>query len=155
MGVNSVPCAQSWLDGLVSSLPRLHEEVPMVPEVSSINSRVMKKTFLLFLRLSTFKESPKDFFSPSHYSQPIFDSYLLEVPVILDQATLFHSSNPAMVAKMVSNVFKTQPLYHQDLVTSGLTVIQAFEGIQEQLQEWLFQFHFENLWFILTNKLKF
>ena len=64
----------------------------------------MKDTFLVFVRLSTHKESAENFMSPEFYGRLIYDNYVLDVPRLMDVAVVFHPHNPVIVEKMINNV---------------------------------------------------
>ena len=54
-------------------------------------SDILLKTFLIFLRLSTHKESAVDFMGVSAFGQIIYDNFIFDIPKIIDIAVLFHS----------------------------------------------------------------
>ena len=70
--------------------------------------RVLHKLFLVYLRLSTYKESQSDYFSPEYYANLIYDKYIIDIPKLLDICSLFPDCNKEITKKMVANVFKVR-----------------------------------------------
>ncbi len=120
---------RAFLDQLLQSLPRPHDHAGSDEELLAA---ILHKTFLVFLRLSTHKESREDFFSPKAFGQLLYDHFLLDIPRIMDVCALFSTRAPRLVTKMVSNVFMQQPAYLSDLEASIQTVSSAFDSIAER-----------------------
>ena len=74
---------------------------------------IMRETFLVFVRLSTHKESSEFFMSPEFYGRLVYDHYVLDVPRLMDICVVFHPHNPVLVEKMVANIVSQCPKVSQ------------------------------------------
>ena len=61
------------------------------PDIGTVLGDIHRKTFFVFLRLSTQKESATDFMSTSAYANIIYDNFIFDVSKIVDIAALFHA----------------------------------------------------------------
>jgi len=125
---------QGFLDCILQQFPRQYDPIPADKQVSDLNRGILHKLFLVFLRLSTYKESSQDFFSPQYYGDMIYDQFILDMPKIIDMCSLFRSCNLDITRKMVENIFKVQPKYFEDLFTTAETLSKAFDNVGEQFQ---------------------
>ena len=123
-----------WLETLLETFPRSHEPNADVSAVEAQQQQLLHRLFLVFVRLCTYKESTTDFFTPEYYGNMIYDKFLIEVPKILDICVLFGPCNPMITSRMVSNIFRCQPQYLEDLVTAGGTMVAAIDSVGEQFQ---------------------
>ena len=69
----------------------------------------------MYLRLSTYKESQTDFFSPEYYADLIYEKYIIDIPKLLDICSLFPDCNKEITKKMVANVFKVSVMDYKFL----------------------------------------
>ena len=132
------------LGQLLQRLPRQHdyEQLDQYPssEIRSIVSKIAKKTFLVFLRLSTHKESKDFHITPSVFGKIIYDNFLFDVPRLLDICVLFYNDNPSLVEKMIGNVIKqAEGRYDNDLKQSAHTIREALFKVQGKVDKVVFQ----------------
>jgi hypothetical protein len=59
------------------------------PDISATLCDLHKATFTVFLRMSSYKESPENFISPSAYGKIIYDNFVFDIAKIMDICTLF------------------------------------------------------------------
>ena len=124
-----------WLGDVMETFPREHDRQPWWTEaVREAHKTILQKLFLVHVRLCTYKESNKDFFSPEYWGELLYEKCLLGLPRLLDICVLFFPCNKSITAKMVGNVLKQQPLFYNDLVESSLTMLAALDSCQEQFQ---------------------
>lgn len=106
----ALPCHRFWsqlvyddalhrqLESALQALPRPHDLRMRRPErhprAAALVDDVARGLFLVFLRLSTHRESPEDFFTQAAHGQIIYDNYLLDVPRLLDLCALFRGCAP-------------------------------------------------------------
>ena len=124
-----------WLGDLMETFPREHDRQPWWTEsVRGAHNTILQKLFLVHVRLCTYKESNKDFFSPEYWGELLYEKGLLNLPRLLDICVLFSPCNQSITGKMVGNVLKQQPLFYNDLVECSLTMLAALDSCQEQFQ---------------------
>uniref|UniRef100_A0A8C5V675 Activating signal cointegrator 1 complex subunit 2 n=1 Tax=Microcebus murinus TaxID=30608 RepID=A0A8C5V675_MICMU len=98
---------QKCLDSYLHYVPRKFDEwVAPAPEVVDMQKRLHRSVFLIFLRMSTHKESK-----------------------ILDLCVLFGKGNSPLLQKMIGNIFTQQPSYYNDLDETMPTILQVFSNI--------------------------
>ena len=68
-----------------------------------------RRVFAVFVRLSTHKESPEDFFSEDAFADIVYQHYLFDVPKVFDLCRLYGTCNTPLLKKLVANVFDKQP----------------------------------------------
>jgi len=124
---------QIILEGMLQNYPRAYDQ-PKSKHLLDANLSVLHKLFLVYLRLSTYKESQADFFTAEYYANMIYDKFIMDVPKLLDICSLFPDCNKEITKKMVANIFKVQPKYSDDLFNVGETLAKGFETVTEQLQ---------------------
>jgi len=124
---------QIILEGMLQNYPRAYDQ-PKNKHLLDANLSVLHKLFLVYLRLSTYKESQADFFTSDYYANMIYDKFIMDVPKLLDICSLFPDCNKEITKKMVANIFKVQPKYSDDLFNVGETLAKGFETVTEQLQ---------------------
>ncbi|XP_051056430.1 activating signal cointegrator 1 complex subunit 2 isoform X3 [Phodopus roborovskii] len=88
-----------------------------------------RSIFLIFLRMSTHKESKDHFISPSAFGEILYDNFLFDIPKILDLCVLFGKGNSPLLQKMIGNIFTQQPSYYNDLDETIPTILQVFSNI--------------------------
>ena len=124
-----------WLADVMETFPREHDRQAWWTErVREAHKTILQKLFLVHVRLCTYKESNRDFFSPEYWGELLYEKCLLGLPRLLDICVLFFPCNKSITAKMVGNVLKQQPLFYNDLVECSLTMLAALDSCQEQFQ---------------------
>jgi len=66
-------------------------------DVRGMLNDVHRKTFFVFLRLSTHKESSSDFMSTATFAKLVYDNFLFDIPKMMDIAVLFHDVSSSYV----------------------------------------------------------
>ena len=80
---------------------------------------------MTLLRSATHRESKQDFMQPETFAGIIYENWLFDVPKMLDIVSIYGGGNKSLVAKMITNIFKHQPGYLDDL----LTVLEGVRGV--------------------------
>jgi hypothetical protein len=88
--------------------------------------------YKVLLRLCTYKESARDFFTPEAYGNLIYEHQVLNIPRILDMCVLFRGCNTDVTRRMIGNLFQCQPRYQEDLASMGFTMEKAFESAGQE-----------------------
>ncbi|XP_045390384.1 activating signal cointegrator 1 complex subunit 2 isoform X2 [Lemur catta] len=121
---------QKCLDSYLHYVPRKFDEwVAPAPEVVDMQKRLHRSVFLIFLRMSTHKESKDHFISPSAFGEILYNNFLFDIPKILDLCVLFGKGNSPLLQKMIGNIFTQQPSYYNDLDETMPTILQVFSNI--------------------------
>ncbi|XP_012499590.1 PREDICTED: activating signal cointegrator 1 complex subunit 2 isoform X1 [Propithecus coquereli] len=121
---------QKCLDSYLRYVPRKFDEwVAPAPEVVDMQKRLHQSIFLIFLRMSTHKESKDHFISPSAFGEILYNNFLFDIPKILDLCVLFGKGNSPLLQKMIGNIFTQQPSYYNDLDETMPTILQVFSNI--------------------------
>ncbi|XP_078523334.1 activating signal cointegrator 1 complex subunit 2 [Lissotriton helveticus] len=121
---------QKCLDSYVSLAPRRFDELVDTPtSVLQMQECLQRSVFLVFLRMSTHKESRDHFITPAVFGEIVYNNFLFDIPKILDLCVLFGKGNSSLVSKMIENTFKQQPSYYSDLEETVPTILQVFNNI--------------------------
>ncbi|KAK7080972.1 Activating signal cointegrator 1 complex subunit 2 [Halocaridina rubra] len=99
------------------------------PVVESIHNLVL----LVFLRMSTHKESKEDYITPSVFGEILYDNFVFDICKILDICVLYGPQNQQLISKMIGNIFTNQKNYYSDLADTIPTFISALGNMEEQL----------------------
>ena len=62
----------------------------------------------------------------------IYNNFLFDITRLLDLCSLYHTSNHALLAKMVANVFARQPRYQDDLKSVLNSVLNLLDQVTEE-----------------------
>ena len=132
------------LGQLLQRLPRPHDYEPLEiypePRIRELVSKIARKTFLVYLRLSTHKESADHYITPAAFGKIVYDNYLLDVPRLMDLCVLFSNDNSSLVEKMVANVInQAMGRYDNDIKQSARTVREALIKVQHRVDTLVFQ----------------
>ncbi|KAM4708013.1 activating signal cointegrator 1 complex subunit 2 isoform 2-T2 [Discoglossus pictus] len=118
------------LDSFLSSAPRKYDQPFSFPStVQCPQDELHRLVFLTLLRMSTCKESKDHYINPSVFGEILYENYVFDIPKLLDICVLFGKGNCVLLQKMISNIFKNQPSYYQDLDESVPTLLQVFSSI--------------------------
>jgi len=103
------------IDSYLKLAPRPHDilKLKTLPDkIIQLQNDIHKSVFLVCLRMSTFKETSKDFMNADAFANIIYNYYLFDIPKIFDLCVLY-KKNPVLV-KMIENLFRTQSNYFND-----------------------------------------
>ena len=59
----------------------------------------------------------------------IYNHFLFDITRLMDLCALYHTCNQPLLAKMIDNVFKRQPRYHDDLKSALNSVLKLLEDV--------------------------
>ncbi|CAL1281304.1 unnamed protein product [Larinioides sclopetarius] len=132
-------CLESYL----SQAPRYYDldSLHLKDEVLQALKKIHKLVFLIYLRMSTYKESKKYHIRPETFGHTIYENYIFDVPKMMDLCVLYGLQNLPIVSKMVQNIFATQPGYYEDLDNTSKIALEAFNTIEEKLSKNLQEMH--------------
>lgn len=83
-------------------------------------------TEILHNRMASHKETTSCFITPEYFGLLIYDKYLFDIPKIMDLCTLYdNDTNRAILQKAISNLFKHQPEYNEDLENTVATIMEV------------------------------
>lgn len=132
-------CLESYL----SQAPRYYDldSLNLKNEILNALKRIHKLIFLIYLRMSTYKESKLHHITPGAFGTIIYENYIFDVPKMMDLCVLYGLQNLQIVSKMIQNIFVTQPTYFEDLNITAQIVLEAFNNIEEKLSKNLQEMH--------------
>ncbi|XP_055939628.1 activating signal cointegrator 1 complex subunit 2-like isoform X1 [Argiope bruennichi] len=132
-------CLESYL----SQAPRYYDldSLHLKEEILQALKKIHKLVFLIYLRMSTYKESKMHHIRPETFGQAIYENYIFDVPKIMDLCVLYGLQNLQIVSKMIQNIFATQPAYFEDLDNTSKIALEAFNTIEETLSKNLQEMH--------------
>ncbi|KAM4051625.1 activating signal cointegrator 1 complex subunit 2 [Anomaloglossus baeobatrachus] len=120
---------QKCLDSFLSCAPRRFDRHVSSPAVQPVHDELYRHVFLIFLRMSTHKESKDHHITPSLFGEILYNNFLFDIPKLLDMCVLFGKGNSSLLQKMIGNIFQQQPSYYQDLDDIVPTLLQVFSSI--------------------------
>lgn len=123
--------AHAALESFLLYAPRMFDPIDglFTEEMFALLRNASRYVFLIYLRLSTHKESKMHHITPSVFADLIYDNYLFDIPKILDLCVRYGHSNKAILQKMISNIFTIQPKYHDDLEKAIVDLSQIMSTI--------------------------
>ncbi|XP_071550104.1 activating signal cointegrator 1 complex subunit 2 [Panulirus ornatus] len=89
--------------------------------------------FLIYVRMSTYKESETCHITPSVFGDLIYENYLFDICKLLDLCILYGPTNSQLLAKMIDNIFSHQPRYYDDLSQTVSSISLGLEKVEEKL----------------------
>ena len=109
-------------------------------QIQLLLSHIARKTFLVYLRLSTHKESPQSFITATIFGKIVYDNFLMDMPRLLDLCTLFYNDNQTLVEKMIKNVItQAEGRYDNDIMQASRTMREALLKVQQKVDILVFQ----------------
>lgn len=104
-------------------------------KVLNLYGKILKNTVTIICRLVTAKESEQDWMSKEFLGDFLYTNYLISVPMMFDLViALGGGQNLGLLSKILTELFKIQPNYLNDL-RNGLEYIQqSFNTVTEQVQ---------------------
>ncbi|XP_071037755.1 activating signal cointegrator 1 complex subunit 2 isoform X2 [Parasteatoda tepidariorum] len=124
-------CLESYL----SQAPRDYDipNLNLREDLLSALKKVHKLVFLVYLRMSTCKESKQNHLTPSAFGEMVYDNFIFDIPKLMDLCALYGLKNSALLSKMMQNIFSTQPKYMDDLNETSKMILTVFNLVEEKL----------------------
>lgn len=120
---------QALIGSYIQVAPRAHDGSSAILEdksaVGELERDIYRLVFMTLLRSATHRESKQDFMQPETFAGIIYENWLFDIPKMLDIVAIYGGGNKTLVAKMIANIFKHQPGYHDDL----LTTLEGVRGV--------------------------
>ena len=69
------------------------------------------------------------FITPDIFGEILYENFIFDIPKLMDLCVLYGTGNGPLLSKMISNIFKCQPKYVDDLRAVVPTVIQVLCAI--------------------------
>ncbi|GFR14125.1 activating signal cointegrator 1 complex subunit 2, partial [Trichonephila clavata] len=132
-------CLESYL----SQAPRYYDldNLNLMKGIQNALKKIHKLIFLIYLRMSTYKESKIHHITPVAFGNIVYENFIFDVPKMMDLCVLYGLHNLQIVSKMIQNIFVTQPAYFEDLNSTAQVVLEAFNNIEEKLSQNLQEMH--------------
>ncbi|XP_023216586.1 activating signal cointegrator 1 complex subunit 2-like isoform X1 [Centruroides sculpturatus] len=126
---------QKCLESYLCYAPRYHDvsDSLVTEEMKTALQRIHRLVFMVFLRLSTYKESKSVHFTPQAFADIIYENFLFDIPKIMDLCVLYGRGNRNLLQKMIKNIFEWQPKYLDDLAAAIPTILEVFDTIENKL----------------------
>lgn len=110
----------SILDTLVSFLqdaPPFYalENFPNSPEMLELLETLSRYVLVVFTRLVTNKESPKEYMNHPFLGNLLYEKYIFTVPIIFDLCQLYGRENAKIMERILNSLFTLEPQYNNDL----------------------------------------
>jgi activating signal cointegrator complex subunit 2 len=119
---------QKMIDSYLKLAPRPHDisDIKKLPQTIQLHhNNIHRYTFLVCLRMSTFKESQVNYLTPEGFASIIYNNFLFDIPKILDICVLYKHNS--ILSKMVNNLFDNQPKYFDDFNQCIKDITRAIE----------------------------
>ena len=117
-----------FLDTYLRFAPRSFDAFLPTPELQAAEKTIHRQVFMVFLRMSTNKESATAFMKQETFAELIYENWVFDMTKFLDLCALYAESNAPLLTKMISNVFKLQPKYNNDLSDSVASISSVMEA---------------------------
>ncbi|XP_012941572.1 activating signal cointegrator 1 complex subunit 2, partial [Aplysia californica] len=118
------------LDSFLRYCPRSRDMLMNLPEAAKQRqAELCRLVFMVYLRMSTHKESKDHFITPEVFGEILYENFLFDIPKVLDLCSLYGKTNGSLLNKMVGNIFMQQPKYLNDLRDTVPTILQVFTNI--------------------------
>ncbi|XP_076326218.1 activating signal cointegrator 1 complex subunit 2 [Tachypleus tridentatus] len=126
---------KNCLGSYLSYAPRYYDldDLMVTEEMKQAFQQVHRLVFMVYLRMSTYKETKSAHITPKQFGTIIYDNYLFDIPKLMDLAVLYSQGNEALLHKMVENIFMAQRSYENDLSEAVPTILEVFDTIQKKL----------------------
>ncbi|XP_063704430.1 activating signal cointegrator 1 complex subunit 2 [Culicoides brevitarsis] len=121
----------------------LQEATPCYTPISAATSnenalklygQVLKHVVTIVCRLVTAKESETEWIGKEALGEMLYTNYLVSIPMIFDLAIALGPENGKVLNKIIAQMIKIQPKYHNDLL-NGLEYVQAsIRSVEDQAQ---------------------
>jgi len=123
------------LDSYLKFAPR-YERTDWCFEFKQKHDLLHKNVFMIFLRLSTPKESATCFITPQVFGELIYSNFLFDIPRIMDLCCLYgNNQNQPLLKKLVESVFKHQENYLNDLVEVATVITEVLDKVEDAIND--------------------
>lgn len=119
------------IDSYLKSAPRPYDIMysQMTSELREPHNEVHRKVFMTCVRMATYKESKEDFITPSVFGEILYENFIFDIPKIMDLCALYGQGNGQLLSKMITNIFREQPKYENDLREVIPTVLEVLDRL--------------------------
>ncbi|XP_065885281.1 activating signal cointegrator 1 complex subunit 2-like [Dysidea avara] len=126
---------QKFLDSYLHLAPRPHDynKLKCQDSCRHLMDEVNRRVFMVFLRMSTHKENKEHFIAPAVFGDILYQHFLFDIPKIFDLCSIYGQDNSALLGKMISNVFSTQPRYLQDLSATIDSIYELLDRLMAKV----------------------
>ncbi|EDO27748.1 predicted protein, partial [Nematostella vectensis] len=104
---------KNCLDSYLQHAPRWFDASSVVPrEVELLQKGIHHRVFMVYLRMSTHKESQSNFLTPEVFGDILYNHFLFDIPKLMDLCALYggeSNQNMPLLRKMIVNIFSKQP----------------------------------------------
>ncbi|EDO35655.1 predicted protein, partial [Nematostella vectensis] len=124
---------KNCLDSYLQHAPRWFDASSVVPrEVELLQKGIHHRVFMVYLRMSTHKESQSNFLTPEVFGDILYNHFLFDIPKLMDLCALYggeSNQNMPLLRKMIVNIFSKQPKYYGDLDATIPTLVETLNNI--------------------------
>ncbi|KAK7872819.1 hypothetical protein R5R35_006697 [Gryllus longicercus] len=106
-------------------------DFPNDEEMWQAYEEAYRLVFLVICRLATNEESKTNYMTSKYHGNLIYEHYIFTIPVFLDLCLLCGQNNQSVLIHIFNTVFKTQPLYLEDLKKSVSCITQVFQSVSQ------------------------
>ncbi|KAG7155989.1 Activating signal cointegrator 1 complex subunit 2-like [Homarus americanus] len=127
------PAIHECLESYIANSYRWYEGIVPNDHCTPVVESVHQLMFLIYVRMSTYKESKACHITPSTFGDIIYENYLFDICKLLDLCILYGPTNSPLLAKMITNIFTQQPKYYDDLSQTVSSISLALEKVEDKL----------------------
>lgn len=122
---------QQCLESYLSHGPRKYDmSGKMKNKWAPLLKNVHRLVFMAFLRMSVCKESKIHYITPTAFGDLIYDYFVFDIPKIMDLCAIYGQDNEALLKKMITNIFHTQPKFMRDLEKAAHCIGKLFSEVE-------------------------
>ena len=120
---------QVLLDSYLRLAPRPTDAESPNRSLLEVERIISQHIFMVYLRISTNKESHTCFIKPTTFAELLYENWLFDMTKIFDLTALYGTSNGPLLSKMLINIFKLQPKYNNDLLESVSAISHVLTSV--------------------------
>uniref|UniRef100_A0A1B6E5A1 CUE domain-containing protein n=1 Tax=Clastoptera arizonana TaxID=38151 RepID=A0A1B6E5A1_9HEMI len=109
------------------------EHPPMDSDIKIVFREIYRLVFLVLYRLTVPKLSETQWIREETLGQYLYDNYIITMPFLLDVSLLYGKENNIIINQFISNIFRYQPKYLEDLKVMAEFIIKVFQTAENQL----------------------
>ncbi|KAL0268218.1 UNVERIFIED_CONTAM: hypothetical protein PYX00_010244 [Menopon gallinae] len=110
----------------------LRSEFPKDEKMEKALKKIEHLVFLVFVRLSTVKESETDFVI--NLGTLLYENYVFTVPILLDICLIYGMENRQLVVNMLDNVISVAPQYLDDFKEVVPHFVHVFSIVRDKFE---------------------
>ncbi|XP_074602750.1 activating signal cointegrator 1 complex subunit 2 [Brevipalpus obovatus] len=125
------------LRSYINNSPRFYfSETSLDERINEVANSIHKLVFKVYLRLSTTKESPKNFMSKDYFGKILMEKKIFDISLLMDICALYgniHTATDEKLIRMVESVLESHPCFLKQLESSVNIEKEKMTKILEEL----------------------